>query len=85
MAPVFFGLRHPGEGRIFSPPLQGEGWVGWIFYAVSASHFVIPAKAGIQRLAFVLAVLSRQPTHVRVLFVAHPCAPVTSLSLPKEK
>jgi hypothetical protein len=49
------------------------------------AYFVVPAKAGIQLLALDLSALTRNPPHIPVLFVAHPCAPVTFSCLPKRK
>jgi len=47
-----------------------------------ALSVVIPAKAGIH---FDFRALSREPTHVRVLYVDHPWSPVTFFCLPKRK
>jgi hypothetical protein len=51
--------RKPGfffVGFVFSPPLQGEGWVGMVFVRLRAALiFVIPAKAGIQFLSFLFS------------------------------
>jgi len=59
-----------------------------MYYFVGAAkgtaYFVIPAKAGIQFLALALG-RYRENRLTSLCFLAHPCAPVTSLCLPKRK
>ena len=54
-------------------------------FRVHFRHFVIPAKAGTQRLCLAPVRSSRQPTHVPVFFTRHPWRASHFLLLAQEK
>jgi hypothetical protein len=83
---------HEKLGGVFSPPLQGEGWVGMGFdFRVDFPRLVIPAKAsarrhpGESRDPVLLGSFRETDPRPCVFSLAIPGERVTSLCLPKEK
>ena len=70
-------FRHPGEGRDPVPFFS-------LFVSAKATHFVIPAEAGIHLRLFSTFGASRKPTHVPVVFRPPSWRPGHFLCLPRE-
>ncbi len=71
-----------GLSCFFSPPLQGEGWVGMVLVRCL---FFSSFRRRPESILLLASALTRKPTHVRVRYVRHPWRPVTFSCLPKRK